>query len=93
MYGHTERMTAEGSMAEERGQAGEMMQQDPEFADADALIHQASDVRVVEIPRGARLEIRIDDTEQVSDLRAELREDATMLRDGRCPLALQLEPT
>ncbi|AKF04084.1 Flagellar hook-length control protein FliK [Sandaracinus amylolyticus] len=64
-----------------------------QFADPSALIHQASEVRVVEIPRGARLEVRFDDTTQVRELRTELREDATMLREGRCPLALQIEST
>ena len=66
-------------------------EQQQQFADQEALIHQASEVRVVEIPRGARLEFRFDDSERVSDLRSALRENATMLRDGRCPLALQLE--
>lgn len=61
------------------------------FADTSALIHQASEVRVVEIPRGARLEFRFDDSSRVRELRTELREDASALRDGRCPLSLQLE--
>ena len=72
-----------------QGAMGEQAQ----FADASALIHQASEVRVVDIPRGARLEVRLDDADKVQDLRAELREDASMLREGLCPLALQLETT
>ncbi|MDQ3036216.1 MAG: hypothetical protein M3Y87_27695 [Myxococcota bacterium] len=78
---------ASGSIGGGMAQGGQQQQ----FADQEALIHQASEVRVVEIPRGARLEFRFDDAERVSDLRSELRESATMLRDGRCPLALQLE--
>lgn len=83
-------MGAEGGEMEGHAMEGGEQSQ---FADAQALIHQATEVRVVDIPRGARLEVRFENDERVSDLRAELREDATMLRDGRCPLALQLERT
>lgn len=61
------------------------------FADADALIHQASDVRMIETPRGARLDFRFEDGARVRDLREELRADAEQLRAGNCPLALSVE--
>lgn len=87
-----EGIAAEGIAAE--GEApGDAMQDEARFADTEALIHQATDVRVVDIPRGARLEVRFEDGARAGDLRAELREDAAMLRDGRCPLALQIEMT
>lgn len=61
-----------------------------EFVDAQAMIHRARDVRVVDIPRGARLEFRLEDGASVQELRAELREDARILREGACPLAMTL---
>lgn len=57
--------------------------------DASILIG-ASDVRVVDVPRGARIEVRVEDESHLGALRAELREDADALRDGRCPLAMQI---
>ncbi|UJR83400.1 hypothetical protein [Sandaracinus amylolyticus] len=89
-------VSGSAGMGEHEGHAGMTAQagtEQEQFADPSALIHQASEVRVVEIPRGARLEVRLDDSTQVRDLRSELREDATMLREGRCPLALQVEST
>lgn len=79
-----------GMMGEHEGHAMGTGQE-PQFIDESALIHQASEVRVVEIANGARLEVMMDDQTQIQELRAELREDATMLREGLCPLALQLQ--
>jgi hypothetical protein len=64
-----------------------------QFADTSALIHQARDVRVVEIPNGARLEVRMSRAPErrLEDLRTELRQDAQQMTQGRCPLALQIE--
>ena len=61
------------------------------FADEAALVHTAERISLVEIPRGARLEIVLGDADHVRALRTELREDADMLRRGLCPLALQVE--
>jgi hypothetical protein len=77
--------TSSGGSAHTGGMAGQ-----PQFADKNALIHQARDVRVVEIPNGARLEVRISDP-QLEDLRNELRQDAQQMSQGRCPLSLQIE--
>jgi hypothetical protein len=63
------------------------------FADEAALLHTAERISVVEIPRGARLEIVLGDSDHVRALRTELREDADLLRRGLCPLALQVETT
>lgn len=54
-----------------------------------AMIDQASEIRVVEIPRGARLEVRMEDQTQVRELRSELRQDAETLRNGNCPVSMQ----
>ncbi len=61
-----------------------------EFVDEQAMIHRASNVRVVDLPHGARLEFRLENGEQVQELRAELRKNAQMLRDGLCPLSFTL---
>jgi hypothetical protein len=83
--------------AESRGEHNEIQSHAPsgahggeEFIDEQAMIHRATSVRVVDIPRGARLEFRLEDGEQVRELRAELRKDAQMLRDGLCPLSITL---
>lgn len=60
------------------------------FADMSALVHSASEVAVVETDEGARVEIRIADRRRVRALRSELREDAAMLSQGSCPLALSI---
>lgn len=84
---------ARGATGEEVGAQGEHMgrEEHVQFVDTEALIHQASEIRVIEIPRGARVEVRFDDATKVRDLRGELREDAEMLRNGQCPLSFQTE--
>ena len=70
------------------------LEQNPEeqrFADADALIHQASEVRMVETAQGARLEVQFEEGAQLRALRAELRADAEQLAAGTCPLALSIQ--
>jgi len=56
----------------------------------DAAVIDASMVRVVEVPRGARLEVRPRNVERVGALRSELRSDARDLSAGVCPLALTI---
>lgn len=82
---------AEGEQVGTQGEHMGSREEHARFADEQALIHQASEIRVIEIPRGARLEVRFDDATKVRDLRSELRETAGMLRNGQCPLSFQVE--
>lgn len=60
------------------------------LVDRSGLI-QASAVRVVDIPDGARLEVRASNRRDLGDLRHELTESARDIAQGRCPLSLRLE--
>jgi hypothetical protein len=55
------------------------------------VIADAREIRVVETPDGARLEVVLPDRSRVVALRSEMREHATALREGRCPIALEIE--
>ncbi|AKF03033.1 hypothetical protein DB32_000182 [Sandaracinus amylolyticus] len=60
------------------------------FRDEDSELLEATSVRVVDIERGARLELETNITGDVAELRSEVRDSAEALRQGRCPLSLQI---
>ena len=70
--------------------ASALEQQDGDVPDVGGLL-SADQVRYVVIPGGARLEAQVSDPARVEMVRRELTDDAMALREGRCPLSLQVE--
>lgn len=63
-----------------------------ELDDEDDALRSVHDLRLIEIPRGVRLELRpraAGPSASTSDLRERVRDDAAALRAGRCPLSFQ----
>lgn len=65
----------------------------PHIADPASPLARVDDLRLVEIPNGVRVELREHggaDRASVRELRASVREDASWLREGVCPLSFQI---
>ncbi|UJR86254.1 hypothetical protein [Sandaracinus amylolyticus] len=84
------RVRALASALDEERRESEAAPAMPRFA-ADGAMHQTREVRLQDVARGVRMELFPRDGEPAArrELRDELREDARVLAEGRCPLRFQ----